>query len=308
MLNNLGKLMPLVVVLGFGVHQSALGWATISPTRLKIQNNYVAAQQDAWNLFSGTPTAHIIPQRGKATVALGGDYLKAIAVDDGTTVAEATEFNSKLTLGGYKISPLVVLQDSRFGMGFGATVGKRTSEYYESRYTTQSSEASFSGLNLATYFIPKFPFVPNNVTTSFLVGAERVYVTHETKDSRPLDIPAFTLENKARYSVTTLNVGADVGILLSNRFTVMPWFDFKKIWSVSPNATSDSSEFETNNILVADESVFFRSEYRYGLDLSVKVQRFTLHFGGALGFLAGIAKGSDNVRDSSLSGGFSVDL
>jgi hypothetical protein len=250
----------------------------------------------------------VIPTRGKATVSVAGDYFDATVMRDGVSVEEATDFDSRLILGGYRASPLVVFQEDRFGVGFGATVGKRTSEFRESMYTITKGEASFSGLQLVTYFVPKFSFFPKNVTTSFLVGGEKVYVTHELTYLRPRDIPSVQYEEKARYSVTAINIGVDVGILLSNRFTVMPWYDTKRMWSVSPSSDADTLLFQQSSELVADESLFWRTEERYGIDLSVRVKRFTLHFGGVLGFLAGLAKGADDVSDSGFSGGLSMDF
>ncbi len=283
-------------------------WETVSPTRKEIQTNYLAAQQDAWNLFSGLPSTHVIPMRGKVTISAAGDYYNATAMREGVSVNDTSEYESRLELGGYRASPLVVFQEDRFGVGFGATVGKRTSEYKQSKFDIFKGEASFSGLQMVTYFVPKFSLFPKNVTTSFLVGGEKLYVTHKTHWVRPLDVPAFEQEDKARYSLTTLNVGVDVGILLSNRFTVMPWFDYKRVWSVTPSSANDASLFERNAMLAADQELFWHSESRYGLDLSVRLKRLTLHFGGVLGFLAGLAKGTDDVMDSGFSGGFTVDF
>jgi hypothetical protein len=283
-------------------------WATTSPTRHNVQENYVAAQSDAWNLFSGTPPSHVIPKRGKATIAVGVQYWDAAAVEESGNVADVTEMEPKLSVGGYQVSPLVVLQEARFGIGFGATLGKRTSEFRLSQHSIESGSAEFSGLRLSTYFVPKISFLPNYVWTSFLVGGEKIYVTHETKQSYPLNIPAVTIDDKARYSVTNLNLGLDVGILLSNRFIVLPWFDYGRRLSLSANSSTDEAKFQTNNILAADQSLFWRSEIRYGLDMQVRLSKLTLSFGGVLGFLAGLAKGSESVQDGGISAGLSIDL
>ncbi len=284
--------------------------AEILPTRKMLQTTYLQNQRDAWTLFAGVPVTHVVPKRDKVTFNFGGDYAQTNVIPAaGTSGFQSSSSDSaSLKISGYRATPLVVFQESRFGIGFLADVGEKKTTYIDSSSYSENGDMKFSGFGISTYAIPTISFLPNNVTTSLVSGIKKDYVEHTGTQNYPHDEPSFSVSQKARYSVVSGNLGADLSVLLARRFTVMPWFDYRRMMGISPNSTSYTTILETNKPIIGDIGLFWNNEVRYGIDFGVQIQRVNIKLGGALGYVAGLAKGSDQITDSSFSVALSVDF
>lgn len=282
----------------------------ITAEKEEMQKEYYDQNVLASNIFSGIPFGHVKPERDTVVLGVALDFKRVSIVPSENYARNKDDKSVYLNITGASGSPLIAFSNDGFGMGFAGEFGKfntyfKKQESGGSRYSAENGDLTFSGLGIFGYCLPKFQFLPRSITVNVVGGFKQLYASHETSTDNN-GVSNSKNPNKYRYSIKKIEIGTDIGIELAKNFTFIPWINYSIIGM--GQMTDGSGNLLNNNtlndkVLAGDMELFWTSKppLSYGIDFTASIMRTELHLGGLLGIIAGLAKGSDNISNKSIT-------
>lgn len=311
--------------------------------RRKLADTYLEDSRNHRSIFQGAPINHIIPAFNTITYALELEQRNVLVEPENTEYAGG--YKETLKLGGYKVSPYLALSLKHVGIGFSLEGGRRTVEYKqrvsssftESQPTTavapnsadataniddeQKSVLDYRAVGVYIYLIPFPKLKEKKLTLTLILGGRNYSCRHEVGSSQSSTISGTAKGDRSQsfansktypYTVTAYESGLNLIYKLSSQVGLVPWGQFyyadtKTIELLTELDTNFSNSKDLND----DIQIMWhdRPQFEYGLDLAVKVARFEIRLGGAIGAAAAFgASGDRNVKDTSFSLALSYDM
>lgn len=331
------RLVRSTVALLVGL-MSVVAWAAPIPVpdRKELQEHYETQQSSGGSIFAGSPDYHITPVRNTITFVGSLELYDFLVAPEGDTVIDGVpdDQDHLLEVNGWSMAPLVTISTKNFGVGFTAENGHRKSHYLRKTSTGKSyqefyGEMQYSGIGAFLYLIPKIRKFPNWIVPTLLVGAKSLKAEHEQNQPRFVESVPSSGSFKYRYAVQRIHLGANLGIRVARRFTIIPWYDITttelgdatsndegadKISTVESKSGSSTETVSTDsnfaNVFRLDQDLFWNTgrQTKFGLDFAVEIGRLEIHLGGILGALGSMTSGSDRIYDSNfyLSASYSM--
>ena len=302
--------------------------------RAEMQGHYKDYIANSDTTFAGSPLYHITPERRTISFAGAFDIYNTTIAPDGSSIIDGSvdDLDHYLELTGWTVSPLITISTRNFGIGFTSENGKRQSHYVRKAssggsFQEHHSDLTYSGFGVFGYLIPKIRKLPSWVVPTVIVGFKSLAAEQKYMQPRYAEYEE-TNTVKYRYSVEKIHIGANLGIRIARKFTIIPWYDMTSVKTgkassdnssaptIEATETKTSTGATTNQVspyvalFLQDRELFWElyPEKTFGLDFAVKIWRIDIHLGGALGILAGASKGSDRVYEANyfLSASYSM--
>ena len=270
--------------------------------REEHQDAYANQLKNTPSIFATTPIYHIVPEENTITFAAAVNRTDATVGPLGSNVSsDRQNLSSLLTYEGWSGSPYIGFSSREFGIGFTGSVGEMQSDF---KMDTMLSESSlrYSGVGLFLYYSPKISMLPKSVDVSVFVGGNSLNAVQEQSTDWTSDSTTSSA-TKYRYSVQSYTRGCNVGIHLAKRFIFIPWFDFSNNQVGKVTTANNGREFTVTSSTDLQDSMNLywhtMPTWRYGIDFAVTLGLVDVHFGGLLGALGSINKGTDRISDQS---------
>ena len=257
----------------------------------------------------------------------------------------ADSYEEKLKLGGYTISPYVALSLRHIGIGFSLEAGRRTVEYNQSygmaltdnqastpdsqeasaladsadagfsQSNTQLSVLNYRAIGVYMYIIPFPKLKEQKMTLTLIVGGRNYLCSHEVGNTFSASTGNETFNNGDSktypYTVTSYESGLNLIYRWTKNLSVIPWgqYYYADTKTIELLTELDTSSLPSKN-LDDDIQILWhdRPQIEYGLDFGLKIQRFEIRIGGAIGALAAYGAGSRYIQDRSISAALSYDM
>ena len=299
----------IIVTTLLGLSQSAFAEVT---AREEHQEAYKTQLQKTPAIFSGAPVYHLVPRENTVTIAASVERTDVTIGAPGSHVTSANPKDTqRLYYEGWSGSPYLAFSGKNFGIGAAGTVGEAASTFSYTREESLSERSSlrYSGIGLFLYATARPDFLPKNINFTVFGGASSLNAIQVEQDK---SLPGFYQypAQRYRYAVQRYTGGLDIGIQLAKRFTWIPWVDYAKNFAGKPTASDPWAIQQniSNSTLRNNQNLFWNitPPLRYGIDFAAQFLGLEIHFGGLLGALGSINKGSDRVLDKSNE--FSISL
>lgn len=287
------------------------GYAEVTQ-RKEHQEAYKTQLRKTPAIFSGAPVYHLVPRENTVTIAASVERTDVTVGSPGSHVTSANPKDSqRLYYEGWSGSPYLAFSGKNFGIGAAGTVGQAASTFTYAREENLAEKSSlrYSGIGMFLYATARPQFLPKNVNVTIFGGASSLYAIQTEEGSNNPGFYQYPAQ-RYRYAVQRYTGGLDIGIQLAKRFTWIPWIDYARNRAGNPTASDTQAIQRTisDNALADNQNLYWgiTPPLRYGVDFAAQLFGLDIHFGGLLGALGSINKGSDRVLDNSNE--FSISL
>jgi hypothetical protein len=313
----------LVLGLASGAPARAQTAASPNERREELQDFYTKEARKEGSFFSGAPSHHITPKRDHISFSVQADVVDVgVAPASADPSADFDTLDNRLEMTGWSLFPLVSFAAKNFGVGFTGEAGDRQIQYVDrvkndgtsvpGYFIEQFSEMKYTGIGL--YVFATVRPGPAWLKATLIGGGRSLAAIEETAGTRT-DASQIPDTTKLKYDVSSYDAGVNVAALLSKRFVVLPWVNYRKTFLSDIKDRNDSSNSailtETlKDTVELDLSLTWLASptVRYGVDFAVQLAKVEIHFGGVFGYLASLQRGADRIHDSSISAAVSYDM
>lgn len=291
-------------------NSSSLG---LAGPRAEMQSFYLEQEQRRRPLFASAPSHHIIPKQDTISFALQADAVDVTIAPDSTELQDdLSDMDHKLEVKGWSVFPLVAFSADHFGVGFTVEGGSRQIQYLRQDRTSfyeQFSDMSYTGAGLYVFRVFPLPKLSSRVLGTVILGGRSLTCVHVNYAART-NAQASAQAEKLKYDVNAYDIGLNLSMNLVRRFTIFPWLNVRHTVLGPVKDRNESPATDVDDVVEQDRELTWLASraLQYGVDFAVQLGPIEMHFGGVIGYLAGLYQGADRVQDETISFGFSYDI
>jgi hypothetical protein len=256
-------------------------------------------------IYQASPVTHVVPESGRVTYVLDARSMNTTVTGTTFTSSQSqTPPVEKLVVKGYRASPYFALSLKRIGLGFNLEAGDSTIAYdYVDSTNPMTQESSLSYRGLGIYGFLK-AIDGKMIDVTLIAGGRSSNAKHKVGQLKTNynQNPGVPTVSTYRYSLTTYEAGLNTQIHILKSVNLVPWINYSR--TDTANAASQSgNSIDIDELMVQDLDVFWKSQrvVDSGLDFSVRIGGFEVHFGGMLGSIFSSAAGSEGLIDKGYS-------
>ena len=267
------------------------------------------------SLYQPPPITHFVPSFNTLTYALAVEQ-RDIAIKARTEDGELDPYaQDSMKLGGYTIAPHLALSLRKVGLGFSIENGFNSIDY-QSRSAdgasisgSQRSEVEHSGLGFNLSFLP-FKKLSKDNKLAVIVGGKSLAAKHKLSYIEQGTVNDEQLHS-IRYTIYKLEAGVNFNLKLHRYLRVIPWADYSYTHLKDAESAFDPQKHGSSLQRFYDDDLklFWKPypDFRYGIDLGVRISNFDIRIGSFLGSLALLSSRPDYIKDHSIQVSVSFD-
>lgn len=306
------------IVVIVGLMSASLLHAQNYSERKVLSDTYATFKKDNFSILQAPPITHLVPNFN--TIKYAFSYEKIDTRVNFPITDPNVSFNHPeeyLHFTGYTFAPHLAISLKKVGIGFSIENSKHESLYFmgQTGYPReQKSAISSSGIGLNLSFLP-FEKLRKEYKLAVIAGGKSLNVKHKWTSFYNPDnsIQSPLTEYSTSYTVLRYQTGLNFTMKLLKQFSAIPWVDYsmtdlsaaEAAVQVDPSRPWD----ESAQTFQDDVQNFWNRDpnFRYGIDLSLRIMNLDLRLGSALGAIGHLNATPDYIIDKTFTLSLSFD-